>query len=284
MLKTTVLLLICALTAAAPTTIELSDKVPKTTDHKRELGQTPVNTTPRQGRQGKKIKSTLQIAKDGGVTAPNDFTSNFALVEAYSVREGQASYLPNQVQWKVKVLQDPPTITRKLKCTNPVGEKCANGAALDEEKDVEGLECESYNWHIHAKKVLENNDDEYSCGASFTGGHVDANLACGGASDYRFTTCEALDGGNWVTSYNTRCTGGTADGTSVQKKCEYGDLSGKMGKIGVAKRTTYYNDNFLQTFDTYKDTSIVFHCCVKSAEYNNGNLDCGARVACDDFN
>lgn len=313
MLKTTVLLFICALTAAAPTTserpslsrarpappaaprpapparspplvrdppppappegVELSDTVPKTTDHKRELS----TTVSKLKKQGKTFKADVEIAGDenSGITSTTEFD---AAVEAYLVKEGEDGYKPAQVQWRVKINSDvAPTITRALKCTTSGG--CANGAALDQVKDVPGLQCKKYNWHIHAKKVGENNE----CGGSFTGGHADANLACGPASEYKATTCTALAGGTWVAGYGGRCNGGEADGSSAQNKCEYGDLSGKMGKVPIGKGKTYYIDNFLQPLDTYDATSVVFHCCVSSGEYNNGDLDCGARVACGDF-
>jgi hypothetical protein len=243
----------------------------------RKLENRKLTTVTKKKKQGKKSKANLALAGDSpsSITSTTDFDAS---VQAYLVKEGEDGYKPGQVQWKVKIKSDhAPEIKRSLKCTTAGG--CPNGADENEVKEVTGLQCKSYNWHIHAKKVGEHNE----CGGDFTGGHVDAKFACGPASEYQATTCTALDGGNWVSGYGGRCNGGAADGSSAQNKCEYGDLSGKMGKVSVDKGKTYYIDNFLQPLDTYDATSIVFHCCVGAPEYNNGNLDCGARIACGDF-
>lgn len=254
MLTTTVLLLLCALTSAAPTSgAELATEA----DHKRELGQ----GVKRKNSQSKKFKADV---KGGG--------SFDADVKAYLVAEGETGYRPAQVQWEVNIKNKGAiTIDKELECDDD-----KYGCTVGDKKIFKDLTCDAYNWHIHAKPVGENNE----CGPDFTGGHIDPSLACGGASEYKGTTCTALkapDGGDWVASYGSRCTGGTPDGSSEQQKCEYGDLSGKMGKIPTDKGKTYYIDNFLQPFSKYEATSIVFHCCVSKPGYKT---DCGERVAC----
>jgi hypothetical protein len=238
----------------------------------RKLENRKLSTVTKKEKQGEKFKADLALAADGPITSTTNFDAS---VQAYLVKEGEDGYWPGQVQWKVKInSDDAPKITRSLTCNTQGG--CEDGVNFGDEKQFTDLTCTAYNWHIHAKKVGENNE----CGGGFTGGHVDANLACGPASEYKATTCPALDGGNWVSSYSTRCTDGKPDGSSAQNKCEYGDLSGKMGKVSTAKGKTYYIDNFLQPLDNYDATSIVFHCCVEVPGYKP---DCGARVACGDF-
>lgn len=253
MLKTTVLLLLCALTSAAPTSgAELATEA----DHKRKLGQGVLC----KARKSRKFKADIK-ADPKYFSWKNYFDAD---VTAYLVAEGETGYRPAQVQWEVKIkMGNGFTIDQELECDGTI---CPEG----ETKPFTDLPCDAYNWHIHAKPVGEKNE----CGKEFTGGHIDPNLACGGASEYKKTTCTALD---FPDSYGTRCTGGNADGTSEQQKCEYGDLSGKMGKIPTDKGKTYYIDNFLQPFSKYEATSIVFHCCVSAEGYKT---NCAERVAC----
>ena len=135
-----------------------------------------------------------------------------------------------------------------------------------------GTACESYNWHIHAKSTGLEAD---RCGGAATGGHVDNGLACGGASQYAGTTCKALD---YVESYAVRCI------TDKQSGCEYGDLSGKMGKIPVTTGETFeFEDNHLQRLENYDGTSIVLHCCVSAKNLLGKVQSCKQRVACGDL-
>ena len=166
---------------------------------------------------------------------------------------------PNRVEWQVKI--------EKGHLALPAAQ-VVNGVTIEA-----GTACESYNWHIHAKSTGLEAD---RCGGGATGGHVDNGLACGGASQYAGTTCKALE---YVEAYAVRCS------TGKQSGCEYGDLSGKMGKIPVTiGETNEFEDNHLQRLENYDGTSIVLHCCV-SAKNDKGEVQssCKQRVACGDL-
>jgi hypothetical protein len=137
------------------------------------------------------------------------------------------------------------------------------------------------NWHIHELRIAISGDDAGTCGT--TGGHTDDSFACGGASNWRKTTCNGLDS-DWVADYGTRCKwnkddeiaegkGKDKDGNVVpvgQSGCEYGDLSGKMGQIERKIGTQTFKDKFIQPLDRYRYSSVVFHCG-------------SPRIACGDF-
>lgn len=132
-----------------------------------------------------------------------------------------------------------------------------------------------YNWHIHVGRV-GSGDIASSCGPSATGGHADDSLACGGATDnadqcqniYSSTDCSSPSTSKcWAANYPARCGQG-----AKQKGCEYGDLSGKMGKIPLGEDKTEYYDGYIQSLRTYRRASIVLHCCTTTG--------CSERIAC----
>jgi len=137
---------------------------------------------------------------------------------------------------------------------------------------------EGYNWHIHVGRI-GSGDLSATCGPSATGGHADDSLACGAATDnaaqcgrvYASTDCSSPTDKCWATNYSARCGQG-----AKQKGCEYGDLSGKMGKIPNDPQTTEYFDGYIQGLSTYKRASIVLHCC----KIVGGATNCSERIAC----
>jgi len=177
-------------------------------------------------------------------------------------------FTPNRVKfikWQVKIEKG--RGERPSRLALPADEQLANGVTIPA-----GTLCESYNWHIHAKSTGPGAD---RCGVAATGGHVDNGFACGGASQYADTTCKAL---NYKEPYAERCT------TGKQSGCEYGDLSGKMGKIPVTTGETFeFEDNHLQRLENYDGTSIVLHCCVSAKKDNVKVQSCKQRVACGDL-
>jgi len=179
-------------------------------------------------------------------------------IEAY-IKSYVDRSTPNRVKWQVKI----ETGLLALR----FDEELANGVTIRA-----GTPCETYNWHIHAKSTGPGAD---RCGVAATGGHVDNGFACGGASQYADTTCKAL---NYKEPYAERCT------TGKQSGCEYGDLSGKMGKIPVTTGETFeFEDNHLQRLENYDGTSIVLHCCVSAKKDNVKVQSCKQRVACGDL-
>jgi len=192
-------------------------------------------------------------AKVTGAASNDDFEAD---IKSYVDR-----CTPNRpVKWQVK-------IETGLVLALPADEELANGVTIPA-----GTLCESYNWHIHAKSTGPGAD---RCGVAATGGHVDNGFACGGASQYADTTCKAL---NYKEPYAERCT------TGKQSGCEYGDLSGKMGKIPVTTGETFeFEDNHLQRLENYDGTSIVLHCCVSAKKDNVKVQSCKQRVACGDL-
>jgi hypothetical protein len=159
---------------------------------------------------------------------------------------------------------------------------------------------DNLNWHIHEKRLPEDGESPGDCGA--TGGHSDDAFACGGASNWRTTTCNAFSDA-YVKSYSVdvtedgkeykaRCAGDVVPGGGAinakyintgfgfdktgaavpvgQAGCEFGDLGGKMGKILKQDGKQVFKDTHIQPLSVYKYASVVFHC--------------GApRVACADF-
>jgi hypothetical protein len=155
------------------------------------------------------------------------------------------------------------------------------------------------NWHIHELRIPEDGTTGDSrvlidgvpkgqCGK--TGGHTDDSFACGGASHWRSTTCNAFTK-DWVGSYKAdkgaeyprRCNLSAGKGTNPkfvvpdedpfgvttvgQAGCEYGDLSGKMGTIQILDEhgnfvtgEQEFEDEFIQPLKRYEYSSIVFHC------------------------
>lgn len=140
-----------------------------------------------------------------------------------------------------------------------------------------GEACESYNWHIHARPVNDaaaENDVDGRCGKGATGGHTDNALKCGGATD-EAARCRLKFGADFKESY--KCS------TKNQKGCEYGDLSGKLGKLDVSEERQSFYDFNLESLDTYKYMSAVLHCCATVPDPENPGttkLDCTERVAC----
>lgn len=146
-------------------------------------------------------------------------------------------------------------------------------------------DCTSYNWHIHAKPIPQGG------GCGDTGGHTDNSLMCGGATD-RAEDCNELydcpladrtpvNKKCYSASYGQRCGKAKREALAAsavpgwfQKGCEYGDLSGKMGKIPLTGRETYMDFN-LEPLRTYEHMSVVLHCC--------NSKNCGPRVACGNF-
>lgn len=144
-----------------------------------------------------------------------------------------------------------------------------------------------YNWHIHVGRVkwnhLSNQDDlDERCGSGATGGHSDDSLGCGGTTDngaecaanYKDTpACQANETKCWAVNY----AGGRCGKADKQKGCEYGDLSGKLGKILPGAEQEYF-DGYIQDLDTYSRASIVLHCCTSATATKPAS--CSPRVAC----
>lgn len=151
--------------------------------------------------------------------------------------------------------------------------------------DNDDIQCDAYNWHIHAKPIQGDQSSGPDCGS--TGGHTDNSLMCGPATD-RKEDCRGVYGCDGATStcfadaYGERCNmgiwafrGELSQAQASLLGCEYGDLSGKMGKIETTLDTQTFEDYHLESLSTYRDMSIVFHCCTASG--------CSPRVACGDF-
>lgn len=142
------------------------------------------------------------------------------------------------------------------------------------------------NWHIHQFRAQESPaDSSYrfggyakseetpdvgaQCGGDTTGGHTDDSLKCGGASQARREgNCDDVE----PADYSAAC-------KEAQDNCEYGDISGKVGKISLDKvwARQSYHDTYLQDLKTYNGMSMVLHCCSKNADET---LNCSPRVAC----
>jgi hypothetical protein len=137
------------------------------------------------------------------------------------------------------------------------------------------------NWHIHTKPINPSADNPAGqCGGAVTSGHSDNGFACGGASEWGATTCRylysltpGLGDDNFKTVYGTKChacSSGSCTG------CEYGDLSGKLGKISVdSEDLQTFTDTHIEPIETYGTMSLVLHCCTAAG--------CGERIACGDI-
>jgi hypothetical protein len=132
------------------------------------------------------------------------------------------------------------------------------------------------NWHVHRYRVDKaNGGDALGCGGGATGGHVDPAFGCGGASEYGNTVCPSLYGPDFKDAYGQRCTGTPPKTAAEQSGCEYGDLSGKLGKIAVNTHEQKFTDLHTLRLNEYSRASIVLHCC---------NADgCKPRLACGDL-
>lgn len=151
-----------------------------------------------------------------------------------------------------------------------------------------------YNWHIHTKPInYHSTVPDERCGPTTTSGHTDNGFACGGASEWFKTTCaEGLTYGGVGASeaarkldYSNRCKKCTPAGqlTTDCKGCEYGDLSGKLGKIPLMTATHDFpfdvSDTHIEPIETYKTMSIVVHGC----RQDGAGVNCADRVACGDI-
>jgi len=136
--------------------------------------------------------------------------------------------------------------------------------------DYAGIGCEDedkgFLWHIHEKWLHEDATEAYGadCGGDFTGGHYDPTFGCGPASDNQGNgLCAAVGRGKDDGEAQT------CDLAADSSTCEFGDLSGKVGRVmaevGKQAFDDAYNTN-LQNLELVR--SIVFHC---------GD---GSRVAC----
>jgi hypothetical protein len=191
-------------------------------------------------------------------------------------------------------------------------------------KTESGEVCVALNWHLHQDEIGTpppgTTRTPGNCGS--TGGHVDTALACGGASEYRKTSCtgfsadylksygEDVTNDEHVITYPRRCKGDAGQSifktekgeftTVGQAGCEYGDMSGKIGKIpNKVGSKTFPIDKHILPLSNYAENSVVFHCCTKKEIQNNGHpaaschceddvcsncdLTCKPRVACEDL-
>lgn len=134
----------------------------------------------------------------------------------------------------------------------------------------EGL---SYHIHTYWTNTSTTSGAGAYCGASYTGGHFDPNLACSASSQSASTLC--VDIGRTVDSvpsYAYSCSGNYETGHYAY--CEVGDLSGKFGlampnEDGTAfDQTTNLVDYMPPYIANYKTAdemsypwqSVVFHC------------------------
>jgi len=186
-----------------------------------------------------------------------------------------------------------------------------------------GEVCVALNWHLHQDEIGGEGKTPTDCGT--TGGHVDTALGCGGASEYRKTSCTGFSAdylnsyGKDVTvdrdahpptGYPRRCNLNDGESSVLvddpndpnkkifapvgQAGCEYGDMSGKIGRIpNKVSKTKFPLDTHILPLSNYAENSVVFHCCtVKNppchcADYSSPlcacALSCSPRVACGDF-
>lgn len=136
--------------------------------------------------------------------------------------------------------------------------------------------CDNLNWHIHTKPINPSESSPTGqCGPSVTSGHTDNGFACGGSSEWSKTTCTAL---TYAAPYTAdRCK--QCDGMNeLCKGCEYGDLSGKLGKIQtdtIGTTQGFTKDLHIEPLSTYGTMSLVLHCCTEGS--------CAERIACGDI-
>jgi hypothetical protein len=145
---------------------------------------------------------------------------------------------------------------------------------------------EQFNWHIHQLPLdlgegaaIRDSDtgNAAACGKYVTGGHYDPTFACGGASHNRVVNvgetgfyfadvCDVIDTATGV-ARTYSCT------TDEPYLCEFGDQSGKLGKIDASNRETVkYKDRYMDNLADIAGRSLVLHCCTDSG--------CGDRLAC----
>lgn len=150
-------------------------------------------------------------------------------------------------------------------------------------------------FHIHSywtNDSVDSSTNQY-CGKSYTGGHLDPNLACSPSSEEAEQLCPLL-GRVSEQSYTYRCNPHNfASGNYGE--CEVGDLSGKMGyayPVRSNSRTIFqsnhssrdylppYANSYNKQMGVLKPwTSIVFHCstdntrlaCAKFQAWNSSS-------------
>ena len=168
-------------------------------------------------------------------------------------------------------------------------------------------------FHIHYGADFSGSGIAAECGPSFTGGHYDPTLACGGASgnnlckgtdtpagrnipgasasvynnDYPSTNCQDKE---CPLTYGTNCNGDREKYVQNPYLCEVGDLSGKAGKAkwtkrGWGRKAVYttsgiFTGDKVDYFDVLGDKkqnaqAVVFHCA--------GGSQSGARLFCGSF-
>lgn len=144
-------------------------------------------------------------------------------------------------------------------------------------------------YHIHSfwNSNTATSAANAQCGASFTGGHYDPNLACSQSSQSHTTLCPPIN--RTAPGYTYSC-----NTTNYQEGqyalCEVGDISGKHGIVYPASSYNYqfsvtnfmdyqppYTYNFLkQDRDSLMWSSFVFHC-----GQNDNRLVCAKFSATD---
>lgn len=129
-------------------------------------------------------------------------------------------------------------------------------------------------WHVHELPLGDSNGwkghgTESTSGAApvsageclKTGGHWDPFFACGGKSQHAAGICTLYPG---IGAGGAHYTGAGSCGDGVAKKCEMGDLNGKMGLLPFAgklgMKQTFYDEANIQPLSEIKGRSIVFHC------------------------
>uniref|UniRef100_A0A7S4DBL7 Superoxide dismutase copper/zinc binding domain-containing protein n=1 Tax=Heterosigma akashiwo TaxID=2829 RepID=A0A7S4DBL7_HETAK len=118
---------------------------------------------------------------------------------------------------------------------------------------------EGLSYHIHSYWTDDSTDSSYEtgCGSTYTGGHYDPNLACGGASQDAGGLCGQLN--RTSTSYTCNSEQYSAGNYSI---CEVGDLSGKFGKV-------YPSDDDDDIFQFNLDEEIIDPLAPYPINYNS---------------
>jgi len=151
-------------------------------------------------------------------------------------------------------------------------------------------------YHIHTTWTNSSTNSSSGgvyCGAKYTGGHYDPNLACGSKSEYANTKCPLISRDD-DTVYTYACTS-DAYSAGQYALCEVGDLAGKFGVVyEESDGTAYFNQSvaledytppYEYNFETSDSVSgqwasVVIHCAADGSRIACGKLSMQSDETC----
>jgi hypothetical protein len=302
MLKTMALLALVMLTSAA------SAPADSVTEHEERNLVWGWNTNLYQWykfKRGRRIQADITLAPKNSDGRDIAETGDVATVIGKEVKpwDDQNKAGTYAVEWKAKMdkVLYSAVYSHDQSCADP---PCKIGTGR-----LEPAICTDFNWHIHAKPInKDGSTPNQMCGPNVTSGHTDDGHNCGGASEFGKTICPKIWNqacpasgfdpndptrsceNDWKAAYGPgdkpkRCQKCNSEAHNPDlidycTGCEYGDQSGKIGKIHNDKGVTVFEslDLRIQNYESYakREMSIVLHCCTAAG-------GCGERIACGDL-